>query len=652
MGDWDRFMNPVLKFFNLEHLYTKVQARNGLRLEAVEPMWRIYAAKLENEYPPILIFDGEHRVKPQSRELCLAPLNEPDDIIEYTVGLSPGAYKHIIGAIKENGVYSEDDSTLDKLLARSGICYKPVPRIKDIYTIEALDWGSFVERLIRWDALEKDPRLNMAHKAQLLRGIEARLNAHALICTNAGTGKSMHYSIHGQLIDKATRNAFLGFAKSPREVYRGTVDGEDLPIGIDQIEVGAWGIMDYMFNIMEYGEAMVSSGAAKFPVRSRSPFDFMANPLSDALDAEKSFGILMDHLSRNPAIGRRFGILIYGTDYTVITTKSAPASLDRWREQAAFFRAIEEVARPALKEIMGSQEVWDWVNQEIPGYAERMERIAKGSVVASLRVFFREHGRAGQSRVRAAALQVSLVDHLKDIALGRHSIPEIISDAEEALHSFTRINLESVLNIVQNIQDERRFMAEHWLEMCPDYMKEIVYAVEYARRSKVLTPVFDLATIDYRPAAKGYDGQITKCIYKLVNRKRGLVALNQQCQEYFAFSFQVKDTRLHIILKDRTPLRWLVIPGYEETEAIEGPLDRAAESSTTPEAASREPSPEDPRIKEIAEYVERYSGKCRTDQLAYRFGGIPRHILARLLARAEEKGLVQVDAEGRLYRGT
>ncbi|MFH2110966.1 MAG: hypothetical protein ABIJ47_06870 [Candidatus Bathyarchaeota archaeon] len=565
-------MNPVLRFYVVEHLFTKVQATHSNRLQGIEPLWSIYAAKMENEYPPILIFDKERRLRPQSRELCLAPIDESDGLLEYVGGLSPAAYKQLVSAIKENGVYvetGEDAPTLDQLLARSGICYRPVSRIRDIYEIETLEWEPFVDRLIRWDAEEKDPRLCLAHKAQLLRGIEPRLNAHALIVTNAGTGKSIHYQVNGIPIDKATKNAFLGYAKSPREVYKGTVDGEELPIGVDQIEIGAWGIMDYMFNIMEYGEATVSSGATKFPVKSWSPYAFMANPLTDVVNVEKSFGILMDHISRNPAIGRRFGVLIYGTDYAIIKTRSTPESLDQWRRQTAFFRAIEEAARPELQRIMWSQEVWDWINREIQGYAERMDRIAKGCNDDTIRVFFMEHGRAGQSRVRAAALQVSLVDYLQDIALGRYSLEAILDHAEEVLPGFTRLNLESAINIVRNIGDERRFMAEHWLEMCPEYMKEIVYAVEYARRSSVLGSFFNLGDIDYRPAAEGYS-HLSVCISKLVKRKRGLVEWNQRCREYFGFSFQPQGSQLQVILESRTPVEWLSLPGYDKPKVEEG----------------------------------------------------------------------------------
>ena len=68
------------------------------------------------------------------------------------------------------------------------------------------------------------------------------------------------------------------------------------------------------------------------------------------------------------------------------------------------------------------------------------------------------------------------------------------------------------------------------------------------------------------------------------------------------------------------------------------------------EAEHGEPSPDDPRIMEIAEYIGRNSGKYTTDQVAYRFGGIPGPIFSRLLASAEELGLISRDGDGRWHK--
>ena len=64
-----------------------------------------------------------------------------------------------------------------------------------------------------------------------------KINPHSLQFTSGGTGKTEFYRRLGHQYDKVTINNFLGFAKSPEEIYPGTVDGTELPIGIDQIEI-------------------------------------------------------------------------------------------------------------------------------------------------------------------------------------------------------------------------------------------------------------------------------------------------------------------------------------------------------------------------------------------------------------------------------
>ena len=568
---WARYMFPVVQFALFEHIYTRtrtIQNKKDGIFKGVEPVNSVYQAKQEPEYPPIIILDKHQLVRVKNKEYSLRPLDEAGEISPFTGFISPKAHDSIVKALRENGRQiprKKDEYHLHDELAHSGIAYVPVQRIKNILDLEELDWPEFIQRLLRWDAVNKDPRLCLAHKAQLLRGIEARLNAHALICTNAGTGKSIHYHINGVLIDKATRNAFLGFAKSPSEIYKGTVDGEDLPIGIDQIEVGNWGIMDFMFNVMEYGGATVSSGAVKFPVRSKAPFGLMANPISDRYDVEKGFGAILEHLTRNPAIGRRFGVICYGSDYTVLVNRSTPESLDNWRYQATFFRAIEEAAHSELVTIMNMREVWDWINLEIPGYQARFLKITEGAGTNNVRSLFREHGKAGQSRVRAAALQCSLVDSLQDIVLERYDVGDILEHAEELLHGFTELNLESAVNIILNAGSEERLFAEHWFDSCPEYLKEIVYAVEFARRQGILGSSFNLNDIEYKPVGPGYS-HLSQCIGKLTKRKRGVALFNEKCRKHFGFSFRPDGGQLIILLEKKNPISWLVLPGAESQE--------------------------------------------------------------------------------------
>ena len=570
---YDKYLNPIIQFNILSHLYTKTQLKpNSRKFKGSEPVYSIWQAKQEIEYPGIIIFDKEGYIDPSDQELALIVIDEEKTIEQYVTFVSPRAKKKIKGTLEENGytVSKDNEDTISKPLAKSQICYRPINKIRDIWSIDELDWEQFIDKIIRWDAINKDPRLNHIHKAQLLEGLDQRLNAHALVVLNAGVGKSIHFNIHGIQIDKATRKSFLGFAKSPEEVYPGTVANSRKPIGIDQIEVGEWGILDFMFNVMEYGEGTVSAGAFKFTVKTRSPFTLNANPISDKLNPEKNFGIILDHLTRNPAIARRFAVIAYDTNYNVLNTKSTPESLRAWKKASNFFRAVEQYARPLLHKIKEAPEIWEWLNTPIPGYQDKIKEVTKSCQDNGIKQFFEEHGKAGQSRVRAAALQCSLVDYLQDIALERVEIEQIIEHAEDQLPTFIQINIESANNIVQSASNLAKFAAEVFLNSQPAYIQEIIYAAEFTKRQTFLGSVFILNDAEYRPSNDSYQ-YISQCINKLADRKRGIVQLNNALAKHFKFRFELQGKNLEMIYLDKTPIPWIKIPGHDEETDIETP---------------------------------------------------------------------------------
>lgn len=579
---YDKYLNPIIQFTILEHLYTKtiLKPSSGNYL-GMKPIYSIHQAKQEIEYPSIIIFDKKGYIDNTDKELALTVIDEETQIREYINFISPKSKKTIKQTLEQNGYPTpKDDNELVKSLTRSHICYRPITKIRDIWKTENINWQEFITKIIQWEATNKDPRLNAIHKAQLLEGLDPRLNAHALVVLNAGVGKSIHFHIHGVQIDKATRKSFLGFAKSPDEIYPGTVANSKRPIGIDQIEVGEWGILDFMFNVMEYGEGTVSAGATKFTVKSMAPFTLNANPIEDKLEPEKNFGYVLDHLTKNPAIGRRFGIIAYGTDYNVLNTKSSPESLRAWKKASSFFRAIEQYAKPTLNKIKENPDIWEWLNKPIPGYREKIEAVTKTCQDSTIRQFFREHGKAGQSRVRAAALQCSLVDHLQDIAFERHTIEGILDHAEDILPTFIQVNIESANNIVRNTRNITKFNAETFLNSQPAYIKEIIYAIEFTRRQDLLGHVFTLNDTEYKPQSNGYT-YISQCVTKLAARKRGIVQLNSDLKRHFKFHFELKNRVLEIIFHDKNPVPWMQIPGIESEAPME-PESEAFDVELTP----------------------------------------------------------------------
>jgi len=586
---WSSYVHPSRRFFLISHIYTKTKpAPNDGIYQGAVPEYTLYMAREQNEYPPILICDPVGLVNPRDPELCLEIVDEKGKIENYLGFMPKSVNRELIKILEENCVMvqtkDEDGKPvkpeIEKKYASFKLFFMPIELLKADNSLSELDWGFFIERLIRWDSEEKDQRINHIHKAQLLKGINPRLNVHSLIVLNAGVGKSIHFIIHGINYDKVKKNSFLGYAKSPKEIFKGTVDGSELPIGIDQIEIGEWDIMDFMFNVMEYGEGRVSSGAVDFTVRSKSPIALMANPIGESVEPEKSFGAVLNHISKNPAIGRRLGIIAYSRDYTVIKTRSTEQSLGMWRDASRFFRAVEQHAKKNLVKIMEDSRIWNFIMQPIPGYADRFREIASQIYDASVRTFLLEHSEAGQSRVRCAALQASLVDNLRDIALGRHDVGGILEHAEEYLNDYVQINIESAANLARNLENELAFFAKAWFENTPDYLKEIIYAVEEQRRQGILGNTFYLNTVEYKPRSPSYQ-YLSQCTTNLLQRKRGITDLNNGCRKYFNFCFEPEGKEVKIIMLQTKPTPWLTEAFF--MDLMKKSNNRYIETHKTPE---------------------------------------------------------------------
>ena len=347
------------------------------------------------------------------------------------------------------------------------------------------------------------------------------------------------------------------------------MDGSKLPIAIDQIESGEWGIMGFMFNIMESGEGRVSSGGVDFTVKSLSTFAFLAN-VEDEDNPEKSFGALLKHLTENPAFGRRFGIIIYGNDYNIITGRSSYEAWEEWKRCAMFLRAVEEYAEPQLETIYKDQRIWTWISLPILGYNEKIITYTKSLNNALARSFLREHGKAGQVRVRSAALSIALLDHLDRIALNDYDLTTILEYSEHILEDIVSINLESIANMAENISNDIKLYAKAAYERQPEYIQIIIAAVEYARRNKIASDVFYLNALDYSPESETYT-HLSKAAYKYTQKIHNRAILNTTLKQYFGFTIEPDESGLMINLdKDfAIPLSFIAYPASVNGENSE-----------------------------------------------------------------------------------
>lgn len=526
-------LRRLYTFSIISHIYRRVLPPLDPDPTKMVKEYDLYLAKDDPRNPPIFIVDKDGLVSPAKYEYALEPITGED--LESLILTLPYKIKlKVVKALASFGVELDvpkgnrknkdfewiEEKLLEKL-SEIYLFYNAVPQLKDPSIIKEIDYKQLIQDIISFK-VDKDDRLKAIHQSHLLRGLNQRINPHAITCTNAGTGKTTFYTMIGVNIGKALPNTLIGFAKSPDEVYPGTVNDVEVAINIDQIESQyAVQIVRFLFNVMESGEDRVDSGGVKFKVRCKAIFNFSANPIGYTKNPLKAFQTLMSHLSINPAFGRRLAIILYATDVRRITVKPKPEELEEWSDKIRLFRAIEEYARNKLIEIVHESRVWSWLNQPIKGYEDIINEVVADMEDSPVKELILEHAAGAHARIRGAALYSTLAENLDLIALNQYSIIDILDEAEEKLETYLNINIESFRNIASAWQTEFESMAAFYFNNLPDYLKEIISAIEWVRRKKQDlirdNPSIPISYIPYQPEKYEY---LSKAINKLNKLKR------------------------------------------------------------------------------------------------------------------------------------
>ncbi len=572
-GDWRDYQRKTVEPFRIAPFHAKTRL---LRSESGEligfrrewTLWKIYVDRLA---PPVFAFDTDGFINPSVSKVALIGMDS-EEVSKIIQELPKKKREHIV-KILESWWGTELDKNSPEAITRkiveSGLMLRPLPRLKDPRILRKINWKSFVDQLTAYKA-EKDPRIKLVHKSHLFRGIIPRINPNSLEFTNGGTGKTLFYHTIGECFDKVTPKSFLGFAKSPEEIFPGIIDGMEVPIGIDQIESqGAPQIMRYLFNAMEHGWGYVGSGAVKFKVTTTSIFAILGNPIGDTRNPDKSFALMIRHLSHNPALGRRFGIILYGRDFKrVKELDGGPAVIDEWREAVDFFRAVEEYALPRLKKIISSKQVWNWLFTPIEGYEDSVLDLLDGVENIEVTSFLEEHTKGAQHRLRAAALFVALADNLDKVALNEYNIKEILVEAEELLPSFIDLNLTSIANIAKALGEELKQYAITYYKNSPEYIQCIISAIELWRRNQPKNTTILLKTIPWVGDENTEYKYLSKCIDRLKRIKRSEEKA-VELERYFGFKLTKKENgEIEVTLTDPNPITFLNPKGRLEQSVL------------------------------------------------------------------------------------
>ncbi|MGB9841280.1 MAG: hypothetical protein ACPLKZ_00990 [Candidatus Bathyarchaeales archaeon] len=543
-ADNSAIRNTIQFFSTPMPFYIKAKPPTVVNSELVsfETEWKLYMARLQQNAPSIFLWDRDGYL-PGKQEAALH-LVDPEDLSAIIAGL-PIKKREKLRKVLQNewAIQVEDDEDLLNKIKGIPLFYQPVPRLRDPNVLKSIDWKCYVESLA-CPKPGKDSRLVAVHLAKLLQPLSMFYAPHSLEVTNSNTGKTRFYDAAGVKVDKATRKAVLGFAKSPEEVYPGTINGTSVPIAFDQVESqDSYELARYMLDVLETGKALVDSGGIRFAVVTHSSFAYLGNPIAKDAKVLEGFKALLDHVCANPAMGRRFGIILFGTDLKTIQSseKMSLQELDEWKANFTLFRAVEEYAQPKLKQLIMDKQVSEWLHQPIKGYREAILHASEQLEDYNLAAFFESHAEASH-RVRGAALHAAIALLLDKFALGEVSVGDVIAEAEELLTQYVKINLDSIATLCQMWDALKADQAKAFYANCPDYLREIISACILYKKEKPETVTVALSAIPYQPENYEY---FSKCVDRL-KRRKNIQSLNETLRSFFGFQLIQNDGNFNI----------------------------------------------------------------------------------------------------------
>lgn len=531
-------LRNLIHAYQVSHLYTKVEpSTTGTEIELPVRKWSAYLMTAKRHYPSWIVIDFDSKVRESKLDYCLVPL-DVEKVKEVHAELKRAHEKDLFSIGRDWGCEISTGSKGTEWIEESeylkkGVYAAPVTRLRDPAYLAEVNWPSFVDSVIAFGTSEKDPRIKLVQKAHLPFGLDISIAPHGVIVTNGGVSKTTFYQIAGENFGKVTAGSFLGFAKSPTEVFPGTINGTTGPIGIDQIaDQSAAQIMRFMFNAFERGWDYVSSGAVKFKVETSSTFALLSNTYAvTGAQSSKTFANMLDHISENASIGRRIGLFLYGSDFRRITKKMSKTDEATWKEKVDEYRAVEEFAWERIQGVIHSKNVWDWINSPIDGYEASVDGILASVDDETVQDFLQEHGRGGQTRIRGAAIYAAVVDNLKAIALDRFDESAFLEDAGELLGQFVNNNIESVGKLCAEWQTQVSAQRSMAFKVLPDYMQEIVSAIELWKQRNPSDVTFTLGIIPYVPKKASYR-TLNECARKL-NGKQDSSGLLHSVKQHF-----------------------------------------------------------------------------------------------------------------------
>ena len=536
-----RHLKTGHRFTALRHVYTYSKTRVEDGGVAFDKVYSLYEGCPFEHADPVLLMDYDGMLGSGQRYYTLKPV---DDIVGFW-DKATLMERHIFEDIVKSWGLSDVDKNIKAALYLR--LFKPVGRLVDTSFINEELWGEVVDTLLSFGGADKDPQLMLVYRSHLLRGYKQVYNPHTIMATNPGTGKTAFYEHAGSRYDKASANSIIGYAKGKSEVYYGAIHGQNRVFTLEQIESQlAETLLAFLLTFMESGSSTLHTGGVEMQVSGACPIVITANPTGYDTDKIGTFKALIDHLTTNHlALGRRFGVIVYGMDYKTVD-RTARLNEEEWGLCFDLFRAVEAYAWPAIVRVYEAPEAAKWLNAPLPDYEKRVTEATDKIYDSAVKDFTKTHARGAYQHLRGAAFSCAVVDLIPYLirSMGDGAVDlaadAVIGKAEEYLEQFVNINLVSFANMVSTLESSEK-IKEYLVKSFPNYIKEIIYAVD-ALRAKEANPPREIPLLNLDPymLRQWYD-HFSEIIDSVLKNSRRWKFYSQQLERYFKFRLRESD---------------------------------------------------------------------------------------------------------------
>lgn len=533
----DRYLRKGQTFARIGLSYVCSKSSVKANTVTFEKVYSLYEALPYDGSDSILLLDKNDIISAGVKQYAIEPLTgeEAINFWDKTTPTEKIAFKKII---EKWGLLPKDSHIASALVVRM---FKPVTRLMGKGCLSEVGWDDLLDSLLAFGGAEKDPRLKMVFKAHLLRGYKQAYNPHAIIATNPATGKTTFYDKAGARYDKVTANSLIGYAKGKNEVYFGGIHGQTRPLTIEQIESQvAESLLGFLLTFMESGKGTLHVGGVEMQVSGTCSIILTANPTGYDTDKIGTFKGLIDHLSTNHlALGRRFGIIVYGNAYKT-ADRTSYLNEEEWSMCFDLFRAIEEYAWVTISKIYDHSDSTRWLNAPIADYEAKVSSITEKIFDSGVRDFIKTHSKGAYQHLRGAAFNCAVVDLIPYIVENAEdggldmAVAATLNKAEDYLEDFISINLESFTNMVSLLETPEK-IKEYLLASLPLYVKDIILTVDaYRGKERDIPREIPIGMLEPYYQGKKYAHIATLVDNTLKGRSRWKF-YNQQLEHYFNF---------------------------------------------------------------------------------------------------------------------